>query len=267
MLAKDVQITGIDPVQYEHLVGAFEPFMPDGGERLLIVFFQENRVLHAVHSERGPVETVDFKGPGSLERLATEHNVDRVVCIESGAVRRIFTKAQASLKYSQSLWEQILSCRTAFKMELNSGIYVFPDPFRSIPEIPDFVLRLFRMFVPEEMVLVAGVMDSGRVWTSLVVGLDKGEVSLVTTTDSLEGMGEEFQDLRTAAGIIAGGTAARWGTPTAGVFMERAAFEQLLASSKPLYTFADLVRKQWIYMNPFPVRLKIALMFISLLKK
>lgn len=267
MLAKDVQITGIDPAQYERLVVAARSALPEKKDRTLIVFFQENRVSHAVHSERGPLDSVDFKGPGSLERLAAEHSVDRVICVESGAVRRVFTKAQASLKHSQPLWEQMLACRTALMMEMNSGIHVYPDPFKAMPVVPDFIIRLFRMLVPGEFLLTAVAMDRGRVWTSLLVAFEKGEISLVTTTDSLEGMDREFQDMRSAAAAVTAGTISKWGQPTTGAYMEKVAFEQLISSPKPLYEFADLVKKRWIYMKPFPLRLKVAITLISFLKK
>lgn len=266
MLAKDVQITGIDPAQYERLTLALQSVAPEQKDRTLFVFFQENRAFHAVHSELGPIDAVNFKGPGSLERLAVEHDVDRVICVEAGAVRRVFTKAQASLKHGQRLWDQILACRTALMMEMNSGVHIYPDPFKALPVIPDYAIRLARMLIPGELLIGAVVIDQGKVWTSLQVSFEKGEITLITTTDSLEGMDREFQDVRAAAEAITAGMNAKWGRPTAGAFMEKAAFEQLLSSPKPLYAFADLVKKQWIYVKPFPVRLKVILALISILK-
>jgi hypothetical protein len=58
LLARDVQIIDIDPYQVENAVSS--RFGEGGPEKppMLIVFYRDNSVVHAVHSEKGPLNSV-----------------------------------------------------------------------------------------------------------------------------------------------------------------------------------------------------------------
>ena len=106
MLSKNVKIVDIDPRQYENLVSA----VMHGRRRAsagpaLIVFYRENEVVHAVHTGHGPLPDFNYRGPGGLGRMAEEYSVKRVVCLETGALRRLANDAQLRLDYSSTLWE------------------------------------------------------------------------------------------------------------------------------------------------------------------
>jgi len=266
MLAKDINIVDIDPFQYENAWGALGRPAGKLTEPALVVFYHENRLVLAVHTEKGPVDNVKFRGPRNLDLLAGEHGVRRVICLETGALRRVASNAQARLKFDQTLWEQLIACKAAAKTELGAGIHIYPDPFKALPRLPDFALKALKWVFPRKTLVSLVVFDGDEIWTSLILGVRGGEICLVATSDSLEPMDLKGKNFKARVDRIGGRLAERWGKPTAGFYMDRVAFEQLIAGPKPLQALARLTAGRWIFVKPFPQRLKLIFSLAKLLK-
>jgi len=265
VISKDIKIIDIDPDQYERAVDFFRK-KPRAEKKTLIIFYQENRVIHAVHSKKGPVELKNFRGPQNLKPLAQEHAVDNVVCLERGALHRFTAGAQSRIRADQPLMEQILAAREPFDREWNAGIHVYPDPFAAIPRLPDFALKAARALLPKRIMAVLAVFDRDDVWTSLIVEIKDGEATLLTTTDTLQPLSLDGLDQQRKANRLLDALAHLHGRATVGVFMDRACFEHIAAHPKPLAAFARLVRLKWVFVRPFPNRLRFILAIAPLLK-
>jgi hypothetical protein len=255
----------IDPDQYER---AFETLRgkPRRRKSTLIIFYQENRVIHAVHSKKGPVEVADFRGPRNLKPLAKEFGVDRVVCLERGALHRFTAGAQAHVKMERPLTEQILACREPFDREWGSGIHAYPDPLAAIPKLPDFALKLLRALLPRKVMAALVVFERDKVWTSLIVEAVNAEVTLITTTDTLQPLKLDGTDINKNSVKILNALANSRGRATVGIFMDRAGFEHIAAHTKPVSALAKLVQLRWAVIRPFPNRLRLLLALAPLLK-
>lgn len=262
MLAKDIEITDIDPRQYENALEAARSSGRlgfDAGAPALIVFYHENRAVHAVHSKHGPLEKLNFRGPEKLDALAREHGVDRVVCLETGALRRMSADAQTRIRWEQPLWDQLLAARAALKREWGSGVHLYPDPLALVPDIPDLPLQLFRWLLPARVSIAVVAFDGDSVWTSLLFEIDEGEVTRVSTTASLEPLDLAGMGLEQKARAIHRAAAARRPPHTTGLYMERTAFRQLISHPRPVSCLARLVRRKWVAVTPFPNRMRVFL--------
>ncbi len=260
MISKDITIVDIDPIQYEHLLSAFatRPHR-DVGPRL-IIFYRDNRVIHAVHSEKGPVTLARFAGPSHLAAIARENAVASVVCLEEGFLKRFTTSVQSQIRFDQTGWEQFAVLRSAFEKELGAGLHIHPNPFATFPAVPDFIVKTLKKLLPRRTMIVIAAFDGKSVWTSAIAEFNNFEMTLLTTTDGLGPITID-ENMSTAAKANAVTSAVRktWGTPTSGFYMDRIAFEQIAASGKPLKTFLRLHKRNWITITPLPGRLKVAL--------
>jgi len=261
VLSRDVKIVDIDPHQYENLVSVIRQ-RGSGGileAPALIVFFRDNKAVHAVHTTRGPLEDVKYSGPSGMERMMSEHGVERVACIEVGSIRRLWSNAQAHMRHDMTMWEQILAVRTAARKEFDSGIHIYPDPLGAVPPLPGFVVKLIRLLVPARILLSVAAFEGDRVWTSLILGIRNGEISLITTTDSLGTLKLHGRQIADHAAAVNRAVKNTWEEPTAGFYMDRSAFEQLASHPYPVSALSRLSRRKWIFVEPFPGRLRILL--------
>ncbi len=265
MLHRDIKIIDIDPDQYEHAVETLRK-RPRPPKKTLIVFYQENRVIHAVHSKKGPVEIADFRGPKNLKQLAQEFDVDNVVCLERGALHRFTAGAQARIKMERPMGEQILACREPFEREWGSGIHAYPDPIAALPKLPDFALSILKSMLPKKVTAALAVFDRNAVWTSLIVEAMDAQITLITTTDTLQNLKLEGNDIgRNASAVLNAMSHSRLRT-TVGVFMDRAGFEHIAAHPRPLSALARMVKLKWAVIHPFPARLRFLLAIAPMLK-
>ncbi len=225
----------------------------------LIVFYHENRAVHVVHSKKGPLESIRFSGPGKLDSLARDYGVDRIICLETGALRRVAADAQARIRYDQPLWGQLLAARAALGREWGSGIHLYPDPTTALPDIPELALKLFRRLLPPSFFLVVAAFTGDTVWTSLMVKVEGGEVTTITTTDSLGPLDIKDLNIEEKSTKISRVITARWGAATAGFYMERTAFQQIIAHPRPVSALARLVHRKWVVVTPFPLRMRVLL--------
>ncbi|MFA6451017.1 MAG: hypothetical protein WCX65_16195 [bacterium] len=265
MISKNIKIIDIDPDQYER---AFEFFRnkPRAEKKTLIIFYQENRVIHSIHSKKGPVEITNFRGPQNLKPLAKEFEVDNVVCVERGAIHRFTAGAQSRIRMDRPLMEQLLAGREPFEREWGAGIHVYPDPIASIPRLPDFALKAARSLLPKKGLAIITVFDRDEVWISLILEMKDGEATLISTTDTLQPLSLEGLDTPHKINLLLETLARVHGRATVGVFMDRACFEHLAAHPKPLGALARLAHLKWVTIRPLPHRMRFLLAIAPLLK-
>jgi len=266
MLARDVEILDIDPEQYERIAGLFDT----GGAQKsgLILFYSDNRLLHAVHTKKGPLDGVTFNGPERLRELAERYEADFVLCLEKNALRRMAADAQAKLLFDDPMSLQLLTLHAAFDREFGAGIHIYPDPFAGLPKIPQPALKLIRRFVLVDSLIMRVVFDEGgSVWTSAIAEIKNSEISFLTTTDYLEPLELAGMSFEEAAAKINSSLERKRGRATIAVFLEKDALAHIIKHPKPVSTAFRLARRGWIMMRPFPSRLRLLARFAALMGK
>jgi hypothetical protein len=264
MLAKNVEIIDIDPDQHERFFG----MLPQGGPKKhgLIVFYSENRVFHAVHTKKGPIDGVAFRGPEHLAELAEIFGADYVICLEKNAIRRVAADAQCAVLFDDPLSAQAAAVYSALKREIGSGIHIYPDPFRRIPAAPPAIMRLARRFLLRNSLgMIVVFDDSLNVWISLILELQRGEISLISTTDFLEPLDCGDMGFDERAALMVRRLEQKRGRPTIGIFCDRAVFEHIKNHPRPVLTLLRMARLGWIRFNPFPSSLRILLRAATML--
>jgi len=266
LLSSDVQIIDIHPDHVERAVEALTPKRPKQ-RRALILFCEENRVIHAVDTVKGPSDFMyGERPPRDLKAVAAECGVDFVACVERDAPARLLAGAQSKINIDQTLFEQVMSLREPLRRELGSGVRIYPDILAAMPRLPDFALKILKLLSPKNFMSMVVVLDGKDVWTSAVVRITNGEADLITTTDTLRPGPELTGDMaRDAASLVKAMESAR-GKVALGIFMSRAGLEHLIAHPRPLGALAALASRKWIVIHPFPRRARILLALAPLLK-
>jgi len=128
----------------------------------------------------------NFRGPQNLSnwRRSMESKTwsasNAALCIGFSA------GAQSRIRTDRPLMEQIIAAREPFEREWGAGIHVWPIRSPRFRKLPDFALKAARALLPKQVMAIVAVFDRDEVWTSLIVELTNAEVTLITTTDTLQ---------------------------------------------------------------------------------
>ena len=256
MLAQNVEIIDIAPAQYERMSGLIPP--APAQRQGLFVFTAGNALFHAVHTARGPLEGLRFRGPAHLPELARETGADYVVCLDRGALRRLTNEAQTQIRLDDPLTLQGLACYNALRGEMGAGLHIYPDPFRLVPKIPGRFMRLAQKLMVRDLLAMAVVFDDdGSVWGSLILELRDGEVAFISTTDFLEPV--SLKGNATDADQLIRRLEERRGRPGLALFCDTRAFRHILHHPRPLWALQQCVRRGWVRLKPCPLRLRLLL--------
>jgi hypothetical protein len=260
VLSKDVQIVDMDASHVEHLGSMLRrgrPVKPDG----MILFYEENRVLHAIHTRTGPKEIRSFEGPRRLESVARAENVDFVVALERGALRRIAAGAQSRIRWDDPLTLQALALFTAFDKENSHTVHIYPAPKAMRPRPDAWMARWAKRLLRREQLYAVIVYDEAGedVWFSMLTRWKDGECILLTTTDSLhpfslKGTPEARRNRATLERIRE-----VWGPATGALFMDRTAFAFFVAHDRPLTALREMLQRGWAQARPIPFLFRVVL--------
>lgn len=196
VLAPDLQFVDVDGMHWARFLGLFlRSWAAGGGEESgasarpgsLFVFVDGGRVLRALLTGAGEIDParIPWRGPGTdLEPIRRAHGAVRVVVLDEGALARLVEEAERRLAPGQDYVEQILHLLGAWRARVGDGIWMEPRRLSRF-QVPsyDAVQRTFDQLWPDGRTLVFYLIDeeADEVYTSLILGKRKGDLSLVTT--------------------------------------------------------------------------------------
>lgn len=272
MLSADVEIVDINPDHVGYFASVLMPralAVPAAPQRpaTLFVFYEGNRLIHAVHNRRGPMPGLRFHGVHRLDTLTRAHGVDSVVCIERTALPRLSTVIANRVRWDDPFLFQLLAFVDGVRGETGSGIHFYPSLKGKVPRVTPGMVNFITRFLPREALYTFVVFDDeGGVWGSVIIGAAGAEVDLITTTEALGNINtaglpleERVQRINTAVDRVLR-------TPTASFFMDDDVFRHLCAHPRPLAAVRRLHSSGWLTVQPFPLKLKLLLGLTGLLR-
>lgn len=267
MLSADVEIIDINPDHIGYLASALMPKVP-AAPSTLFVFYEGNRLIHAVHNRRGPLPGLRFHGAHRLDTLARANNADTVVCIEKNALPRLSTVIANRVKWDEPYLFQLLALVDGVRGETGGGIHFYPPLKGKIPKITPGGVNFASRFLPREALYTLVVFDDeGGVRASLIIGAKGFEIDLVTTTEALGHLDTAGLPPEERARMINEAAARVLRKPTASFFMDEDVFRHLCAHPRPAAAVRRLHSAGWLTINPFPLKLKLLLGAAGLLRR
>ena len=236
------------------------------GGWLVLVRDEQERIVHAVLRGARCPELVG-QPVGELAVRRREHDVDRVVCIEQGFLRRTFSHAESRLQFEMDYVEQLLTLIAAFRAERGSGLRL--DPPSPPGPVPPFAWLqfLFNRAWPDDTSVLIYVIDEERaeIWTSLVLRKRGGHLDLLTSDLHFGEHGLRAGSWREDRARLLALASGRVAPPFLGLFASREGWRQWRRAALGSGALPALRKQQRVVLDPLPRRVQGLLMAIRAL--
>lgn len=233
MLHPDIRAVDIDANHWRRFLSLMEHPLPSVGahpaRRPVVLFLESGRVIKALRIGEGVIPRPEWLGPERLPELGKELGASWIAAVETSTLAAIMGEIEDQWRFGDDYLVEGLRIAQIVRAKLGDGLYLHPRPFSGIPVPPlEVWRRFFDVMLPDGTCAALYLFEQGELWTSLIVGKDKGLVDLLTTHDAL-GPGFEFEDWRRDARVIAAGIARRLRPVHVAFFSERSTWESMMA--------------------------------------
>ena len=238
MLSPHVDIYDLDGRHLANWLGLLLP--PGAGEPDWGILFVDDRhrVIHGVRAGQGAIDPTTAKlagtTPAQLNAARRALGVRLLVVLEVGAVAKLHTEIEGSLRLRDDYPAQWLTILRALRRMNGRGVWLEPQLFDLIPNVgPEPVERTFELLVPDNTSLLAYVFDARPpdVHASVIAVVEDGDISLVTThlglADALPGPALA-RSWRAQTGRVLSLVEDRYAPPSIGLFVDHAAWQRIL---------------------------------------
>jgi hypothetical protein len=238
-------------------------------KRRIIIIHEGGKILKFVHSHRHEiVRNVEriAEPAADAQRIydANEDVADFVMVLERRAVEGLFGSIQDTWNSAEDLDEYVHRMYSMLD-KYPDGIVTCPGPARtrlglqwrlgaSYEEIKSAVER----FVPAKSTVIFGVLDAGKLWSSLVLSFDENRrIVVVTTVDPM--------DLKLGTGLaaiareITDWANKRFSPCALGLFVNLEGARLLLSRPDKLAAMYELLDLGKLFADPIPLQLRQAL--------
>lgn len=229
------------------------------GGGTLLVAYEGDRVVKALHSARGVLFGFQCDNPRDVKTLAERERADVVWAVEVGALEEALALGSDRVEYDMDYVEQLLRLTSGLSDVYGRRVFRWPDRPFSTYHYDSFLLP-WRLAFPNGRTALLYVFDGpASIWTSAIVRKNGGKIDLFTTHDTLVAGGFRLTDWRTNARAILTAVKRKWGKPYVGLFASTEALAALNQESRFRETFRDLRARGEIVVRPDPLRLRLLL--------
>lgn len=256
MISPEAQVLDINPFQWRRL---FDALLPRRTQRILTLIHDRGQVLKAHDSERGlrpELRALRIGDPISMaEELLAAEEVDQVLILDQRAVDSYYATLQTLYDPYEDSDGYFQRARLALD-HYPAGIVRHPSESRglTLAGIPYEHLEALLAQVPDRHTLVLGVFEGPKIWASVILGVEGGKVTLVTTSDAILPLEIQIADWRSDYRQLLECPDPRYARPFAGLFLTTAAFQAMLISRDKLETLRRLLQQGEAIVDPCPTR-------------
>lgn len=256
MLAENVLVIDTDA---RHWINLLKLFQKDDrpAYSILLCLLDGDRCIKAIHSEKGPLWGFAFPGKDELAKAAELAGAEYVLCLPRGALQEIFYRGQINVRPTDDYVQQILTIVTGVHEALKERAIWYPEkPYSFEPPSFEKIRKLFDSAWPDGTTVGFFVFEGTTPYTSLILGKESGQISLITSLDAL-GMADQSLDFRMAANTFGEMIAQRFSPLHTALFIELSALNELRAGAYPL-SYLHLAEKRGralLWPKPFKLRL------------
>jgi hypothetical protein len=266
MLALDASISGIDPLAWRNLARLFlpPPLLPPPAagpgqgrtgtgprEPRLFCFFARGGQLVQLLYPGAPVHDHEallrrcadlYRGPSSLPALRRAASAPFAALVEDDGLFLLARAVEGRIRPGDDLLTQGVAVAEALRQSTGPGRKLHLDPNPFVIGIPraDTLLRAADLLLPDDRSMVLYIVDMNgttaqdpaargrpRVWTSLVIGKRRGQVTSVTTHLGL-GFSAPSRDLRGDARLLGRAASTRVAPPHLGLYITLDAWRRVI---------------------------------------
>jgi len=255
MISGNIDVVDCHPVHWLNLVRG-----PKGDPKrkapLLIVIHKDEIIVHAILGGKYCPRLVGERAK-DLAKMRQEHGAGRVICIESGLLRRALSEGEGKLDYRMDYVEQLLVLIRSFRSERGAGLRIDPPtPPGPVPPFEWFQFAFDRLW-PNGTCLVLYVVDDSKqeLFTSLILRKQHGDIDLMTTDLHLGSAGLSARNWRVDRLRLIGSVTSVIAPVYMACFATLRAWKIWLRSPLGSPPFKRLVKEESMIIEPFPRRI------------
>jgi hypothetical protein len=286
MISPDLHFEGFDSTSWTNLISLFAPGVRDriGADApatdspeigrtissapdptptgtIVIVESHGGDVLKALHSARGRIRDLDYKGPDDLERIREDYGARQAIVLREGVLEELTERLALRLSKGDDYLTQVLQLLRAFRELEDAGlILIHPNPVANIP-VPSnaTVARALDIILPDDHAFVAVLWRRREPWTAVALRRRNGMIDYVAGPDLIsQWTGPLGGDFRRDYRIIARAVAEHMAPVHVGIYSEVRTMQQLLRDPDP-GAWASHVATRDVILHPAPPYAAVAL--------
>lgn len=265
MLDENILVIDIDPEHWARLLGFFGNEKRDNPS-ILLLLVEKGVCLKALHLETGAILNFDY-GTGDLAKIADREGVDFVGRVDRGFLQQAFAAGQRDVHFDDDYVSQLMTLFNSVIDYTEEEIAWHPHRPRDWrPLFYERAQKLFDRFLPDGRTFLFLLVHQGRPYTSLILGKRSGDLSLMTTLDTI-GRAHEPLDPETDLPQIIETIEEKFEPVHLTFVMEKRAFEEMLAGRRPITYLRAAIRHGRAFLEPFRWRLRLVLWAARVFKK
>lgn len=277
MLAENPQILDIDVNQLKNFCSIFSA--PKSPPPAIFLMYAKDTIIKAVHTEQGLLKLKDVKWEGkeTLIKLYKRYNVHSLWAVEKRALRSIASEFQSRISYEQDFIQQGFTLWKIILEHLDKDFYHYPPYLNKFRFLNYKLVRgIFNLLFGRNSSILFLVFEKSSlpvhdecktgVFTSWIIGIRRGEISLITTSEFLEDE-LKISNWQTDYQMVVDLISKYWEKPVLGIFMDKETFKELKQASKGLGYLKRAIKEKRILFSPYPLRFKLLILFLNLIGK
>lgn len=234
MLAHDIHVVDVDASHWRRLLSLLAHPLPTAGARPrrlpVILFLEGDRVLKALRIGEGAIALPSWEGPESLAELREELGASWIAAVEQDALAELIHELESGWRFGEDYVFDILRFLQSARARFGQGIYLHPRPLAGL-RLPSYDVwrRLLDFALPDGSCAAFYLFHNGSIWTSLIVGKERGMIDLLTTHEALR-PAPPLDDWRRDARAITGAITRQLRPVHLACFAERDVWLEVIAS-------------------------------------
>lgn len=274
MIDLETRVSGFDARSWNRLITVVAPGLAsrapheweahaasDGGT--LVVFFQSDRVLTALHSRRGVVTLEDNAWPGrhGLESLARQTGSHFVIACEAGALEEFYERIGGRLALGDDdVTTLLVSVGALRELHDEGAILLWPDlvPAHVPLPSPAVVNRTVDFLLPDDRAVLVALFDHDSIDTAIIVDRRGGSIHRVLGPEVLRDLvGPLGGDFRRDYRVIRAAVERHVAPLAWGVYTTTPILHDLLRNTQPS-AWAEAIATRDVVVDPMPLWLAVA---------
>jgi len=256
LLDENVLVVDFDANHWKRLINLFAR-SKGASPSFLFLIVEQGVCLKAIHSQKGALRPFDYQ-KGDLAALAEREKVDYIASVRRDFLQKAFAAGESDVHFDDDYIKQILDIYNGVIDYTSETIEWYPHRPYAFHELSyEKIQKNFNRLLPDQRTFFFCVMDEGRVFTSLIAGKRSGDITLLTTLDTLQRNDTPF-DIEEDLPEVLAEIEEKFEAVHLYFIIEKAAFREMLAGKRPLTYLKAAQKHGRALLSPLPFRLRLA---------
>ncbi len=263
MIGEKIRIVDWDVEQWSNLYHAI--FDSSNPESVIVVIHRDGVPIKIIQIGKGSRQDLKERFKSGYEikdiirTIHREEDVDVVFAVSYPAIRRISSGFQSTVNIDANYIKQLFSLKDAISSEIGDGIERYPVGPNWFTNLKYKTVKRILDAAPDKALVMLTIFSKDKIWTSWIIGIERGTINLITTLDAIKPKRRLITDWRRTYRQIADGVKRQFGIKPLAFFMDHTTFRDLLSSKEKLRFLEDALSNKKIISSALPFKYRVLL--------